>query len=252
VNDSDASDQRDATRSDLAAWDQAADRYAASIGGPDDRIYAMLRDALWDSLGLDLSGLDVLDLGCGHGWLSAHLANAGGRVRGIDGSEALLAHARRLAPMIEFIRADLTKGTLPTDRDYDRIVAHMVLMDLPVLDPILAFVRRVLKPAGRFVFTMPHPCFFNYKTRTDPETGQLYCGVSDYLLAAEWWVETYGGHQHYHRSLTFYIDALRRHSLAVTRFYEPPQVSRDPDPVRGAFYRGIPKFLLVEAHACDL
>jgi hypothetical protein len=98
---------------------------------------------------------------------------------------------------------------------------------------------------------MPHPCFFNYKTRVDPATGQPYCGVANYLAPAEWWVESYGGHRHYHRSLTFYVDALRRHALAVTRLYEPPQVSRDPDPVRVAFYREIPKFLLLEARHCS-
>jgi SAM-dependent methyltransferase len=236
---------------DLAAWDRVADHYATSVGGPDDRIYAMLHEALWESIDADLRGLDVLDLGCGHGWLTALLSAAGARVRGIDGSEALLRRARLTAPTAEFAEYNLVADTLPTDRRYDRIVAHMVLMDLPDVDRTLEFVHEVLRPAGRFVFTMPHPCFFNYKTRSDSETGQLYCGVADYLAPAAWWIESYGGHRHYHRSLTFYVEALRRHALAVTRLYEPPQLSRDPEPDRAAFYRGIPKFLLIEARPCE-
>jgi SAM-dependent methyltransferase len=243
----DRTPHNESSAADLAAWDRAADAYATAVGGADDRIYAMLRASLWECLGTDLRGLDVLDLGCGHGWLSAHLVNAGARVLGIDGSDPLLARARQAAPQADFTRCDLTADTLPTDRTYDRIVAHMVLMDLPDLDHVLSFVRAVLKPDGRFIFTMPHPCFFNYKTRTDPETGALYCGVADYLTPAEWWVESYGGHRHYHRSLTWYFDALRRHTLAVTRLHEPPQLSRDPDPARVTFYRGLPKFILVEA-----
>ena len=236
---------------DLAAWNRAADAYATAAGGPNDRIYTMLRAVLWESLGPDVRGMDVLDLGCGHGWLSAHLVAAGARVHGIDGSQALLAHAREIAPGADFAQYDLAADALPTDRRYDRIVAHMVLMDLPRVDHVLSFVRSVLKPRGRFVFTMPHPCFFNYKTRTDPATGHLYCGVADYLHPAEWWIETYGGHRHYHRSLTFYIDALREHGLAVTRLHEPPQLSRDPAPARVAFYQGIPKFILIEASHCN-
>jgi SAM-dependent methyltransferase len=236
---------------DLSAWNQAADAYAAAVGGPDDRIYNMLRPTLWESLGPDLHDLDVLDLGCGHGWLTAHLVKAGARVRGIDGSEVLLAHARRAVPEAIFAQFDLTVDTLPVDRSYDRIVSHMVLMDLRDVDHVLAFVSAVLKPEGRFVFTMPHPCFFNYKTRTDSGTGQLYCGVSDYLHPAEWWIDSYGGHRHYHRSLTFYFDALRRHGLATTRLVEPPHLSRNPDAPSAAFYRGIPKFLLIEAGRCD-
>jgi SAM-dependent methyltransferase len=247
MSDVDHTPHHEASAADLAAWDAAADQYASTVGGSDDRIYSMLRPALWASLGDDLRGLEILDLGCGHGWLSALMADAGARVRGIDGSDALLAHARRAAPGVEFLRADLTAGPLPTDRHYDRIVAHMVLMDLPDLDRTIAFVRSALAPNGRFVFTMPHPCFFNYKTRMEPDTGELYCGVANYLSPAEWWVETYGGHRHYHRSLSFYFEALSRHGLAVTRVYEPPQVSRDPDPARAAFYLGIPKFILIEA-----
>ena len=233
---------------DIAHWDRLAEDYASRIGGPNDRIYAMLRNAIWTSLGPDVSSLDVLDLGCGHGWLTALLHAAGARVRGIDGSAALLSVARRLSPAIEFEQRDLVADALPTDRDYDRIVAHMVLMDLPDIEPLLAFVRRVLRPTGRFVLTMPHPCFFNYKTREDPATHDLYCGVSDYLSPAEWWIESYGGHRHYHRSLTFYVTALQRHELAVTALFEPPQKSENAE--RAAFYRGIPKFLLLETRPC--
>jgi len=43
---------------------------------------------------------------------------------------------------------------------FDRVVAHMVLMDLPDISPLIACVRRVLRVGGRFTFTLPHPCFF--------------------------------------------------------------------------------------------
>ena len=142
------------------------------------------------------------------------------------------------------LQYDFVADRLPTDRLNDQASAHMVLMDLPDIEPVLTFISRVLRPDGRFVFTMPHPCFFNYKTRQDPTTGDLYCGVNDYLTSAEWWIESYGGHRHYHRSLTFYITPLRRHGLAATALFEPPQESRDGE--RAALYRGIPKFLLVE------
>jgi SAM-dependent methyltransferase len=244
-HDSRAMSSREQAASDIADWDRVADAYATAIGGPDDRIYAMLREGLWSSLGPDVSGLDILDLGCGHGWLSALLASQGARARGIDGSAALLAHARRIAPTVEFVRCDLVADVLPRDREYDRIVAHMVLMDLPAVDPVFSYVSRVLRPDGRFTFTLPHPCFFNYKTRVDPATGELYCGVNDYLTSAEWWIDSYGGHRHYHRSLTFYVSALHEHGLAVTRMLEPPQLSRKPE--NPDFYRAIPKFLMLEA-----
>ena len=38
---------------DIADWDRVAEAYAASIGGPEDRIYTMLRDGPWSSLASD-------------------------------------------------------------------------------------------------------------------------------------------------------------------------------------------------------
>jgi SAM-dependent methyltransferase len=45
----------------------------------------------------DLSGVDAIELGCGTAYVSGWMARRGARVVGIDGSEAQLATARRLA-----------------------------------------------------------------------------------------------------------------------------------------------------------
>jgi hypothetical protein len=121
----------------------------------------------------------------------------------------------------------------------------MVLMDIPDLNKLFQSVRKRLNTGGKFVFTITHPCFFNYKSRRDEATGQLYCGVSDYLQPAEWRIENFGGHRHYHRSLTYYIDCLRNNQLAVTRLYEPAQIPYTTENVE--FHRNIPKFMLIES-----
>ena len=35
----------------------------------------------------------------------------------------------------------------------------MAMMDMPVIEPIASAVSRALKPGGRFVFSVSHPCF---------------------------------------------------------------------------------------------
>jgi 2-polyprenyl-3-methyl-5-hydroxy-6-metoxy-1,4-benzoquinol methylase len=54
---------------DIQDWNRIADTFAQMIGTAEDRIYQQFREVLWASLG-DIRGLNVLDLGCGHGWLS--------------------------------------------------------------------------------------------------------------------------------------------------------------------------------------
>ena len=232
------------TKTDIQDWNRDADVYAQMIGTPDDRIYQQFRDVLWDSLG-DLSGLDVLDIGCGHGWLSKLMLEAGANVWGIDGALALLEKARQNCPGVEFAEWDLINGLPKTDRKYDRMIAYMVLMDVPDLDKLLENVRNGLAEKGKFIFTITHPCFFNYKSRRDEATGEMYCGVKDYLPPAKWRIENFGGHWHYHRSLTYYVEFLRRHRLALTRLYEPEQIAFDVE--NAEFHRNIPKFMLMES-----
>lgn len=231
---------------DIGAWNRIADQYAQMIGTPEDRINAAFREVLWQSLG-DLRGARVLDVGCGHGWLAQAMLAAGAAVTGVDGSSALLAMARQLCPQAEFIEWDLALGLPPLAGragPFDRIVANMVLMDLPELGALLAAVRQALAPAGRFIFTLPHPCFFQQKSERDPATGQMFCRVTGYLQPAVWQIESFGGHRHYHRSLTDYFEALRASRLAVTRLYEPPQMPYSES--NADFRQKIPKFVLIE------
>jgi 2-polyprenyl-3-methyl-5-hydroxy-6-metoxy-1,4-benzoquinol methylase len=229
--------------SDIADWNRIADTYAQIIGTSDDHIYGLFKTVLWESLG-DLQGMSVLDLGCGHGWLSQLMSAHGASVLGIDGSAELLKKAQQACPEVQFTQHDLLLGLTDLGRRFDRIVAYMVLMDIPEIDVLMKSVREALNEAGKFIFILPHPCYFNYKSHRSETTGQMYCAVTSYLQPEVWRIESYGGHSHYHRSLTAYFELLRANQFAVTRLYEPPQMitSTDPDDIR----LKIPKFLLIE------
>src|SRR5205807_6557003 len=42
---------------------------------------------------------------------------------------------------------------------FDAAVCNMALMDIAAITPLLRALYRSLKPRGRFVFSIPHPCF---------------------------------------------------------------------------------------------
>jgi SAM-dependent methyltransferase len=82
------------------AWDIWADEYA----GPGERSWAT-NEFTWGEWGVpeseldvlpDVNGLDVIELGCGTGYISAWLARLGARPVGIDNSPRQLETARRL------------------------------------------------------------------------------------------------------------------------------------------------------------
>lgn len=105
---------------------------------------------------------DILDLACGYGYGSEILA-ASTHVRsyvGIDASEAAIAHAgtRFASPARRFLNASATAIPLP-DASVDAIVSLETLEHLP--DPSLAVAefRRVLRPGGVVVGSVPSRYF---------------------------------------------------------------------------------------------
>lgn len=238
---------------DLADWNQVADQYShqnqatAPIDNTvpiDNTMYTHMQAIFWETIG-DIRGQRVLDLGCGDGWLSGMAHDAGAHVVGVDGSARLLEFARQAHPATEFIEWDLAQGLPPQLGAIDLIVSTMLLMDIPDVTLLFVDLRRVLTENGRFIFTILHPCFFGYKRYYDPIAGEWYRKVTNYQEQQTWREESFGGHNHYHRTLTYYTELLRTNGFAITRLYEPEW---DPGPEKAeAYRRQWPIVLLVEA-----
>ncbi|MFB7368714.1 methyltransferase domain-containing protein [Streptomyces sp. NPDC056222] len=99
-------------------------------------------------------GMDVLDVGCGPGTITADLAAlvAPGRVTAVDAAEDVLEKARATAAErglenVEFTVADVHDLDFPDD-SFDVVHAHQVLQH--VGDPVRALreMRRVCRPGG--------------------------------------------------------------------------------------------------------
>ncbi len=96
-------------------------------------------------------GERILDLGCGDGQLTAQLAESGARVEGVDASASMVAAARRRG--IPVTEASAEK--LPfSNGEYDAVFSNAALHWVRNQDAMLAEVRRVLGPGGRFVAEM--------------------------------------------------------------------------------------------------
>jgi SAM-dependent methyltransferase len=103
----------------------------------------------------DVSGLDVLDLGCGVAYFSAWLARRGARPVGLDVTPAQLETARRMQaeaglsfPLVEASAEDVPLG----DASFDLVLSEYgasIWCDPAVWIPEAA---RLLRPGGRLVF----------------------------------------------------------------------------------------------------
>ncbi len=107
----------------------------------------------------DVSGLTVLDAGCGEGYLSRILMHRGAQVIGIDISSRLVEMARAKDPTdtITYQVADLSQP-LPAYQDhFDLIASFFVLNDVSDYRGFLTTLASVLKRAGRLVLFLNNP-----------------------------------------------------------------------------------------------
>jgi ubiquinone/menaquinone biosynthesis C-methylase UbiE len=100
-------------------------------------------------------GERVLDLGCGAGRFVAALRDAGAEPIGVDIAEAALERARRNAPGAD-LRLMEPDGSLPLEHaSVDLVWCSEVLEHVADTEHTLLEARRVLRPGGRALITVP-------------------------------------------------------------------------------------------------
>lgn len=100
--------------------------------------------------------LQILDIGCGTGWLAVELANRGHMVTGADPSDAMLsiARARPGAELVTWLHSPVEKLSVPARYDLVIMTGHafQTLLEDQAIAKGLASIRSHLVRGGAFAF----------------------------------------------------------------------------------------------------
>ena len=110
----------------------------------------------------DVTGLDVLELGCGGGQNAIVIAKWGAKtVKALDQSIKQLKYARKLASSqnvtIEFIQGSMEDLSMLNNTSVDLIISSHALTYVEHLQDVFVESFRVLRKAGRIVICVLHP-----------------------------------------------------------------------------------------------
>ena len=155
------SDLPESVGANVAEWTQTnaqfTDAQAESAWQPQDLtwgVFGVRDDAIGSPLG-DVSGLDVVELGCGTAYVSAWLARRGARPVGVDVTPAQLATARRCQqefglefPLVEASAEDVP---LPSE-SFDLAISEYGASIWCDPHRWLPEAHRLLRPGGRLWF----------------------------------------------------------------------------------------------------
>jgi 2-polyprenyl-3-methyl-5-hydroxy-6-metoxy-1,4-benzoquinol methylase len=200
----------------------------------------------------DVAGRRVLDAGCGTGYFSRMLARLGAEVTGVEPATAPFEFAvdsERAEPLgIRYLQADLCQlaehsATQDLAKPFDAVVASMVLPAVPDWTGAMRACVRHLRPGGRFVFSVNHPCFEQLAASwLQHGAYQVSEYLADYEIDQQYATD-------FHRPLSAYLNQVIGLGCRIAELAEPGLdaaiAAEDTDGEHP--YAHVPNFLIVAA-----
>ena len=211
-------------------WDRYADEYQATHGdflgdigflwGPEGHTEESLH-----VLG-DVAGRDVLEVGSGAGQCSRWVRSHGGRGWGLDLSLRQLQHSRRIdeesGVHVPSVLGTATALPFPAG-SFDVVFSSFgALQFVSDIDVAVAEASRVLRPGGRFAFSITHPTRWMFPD--DPEEAGLTATQSYWDRTPYVEVDDASGvvaYVEHHRTLGDWVRLLAAHGFVLTDLLEP-------------------------------
>ncbi len=222
--------EEESRRANGPDWDRYADEYQATHGD-------FLGDVgfVWGPEGLTesdagvlgpLADRDVLEVGSGAGQCSRWIRSQGGRAYGLDLSHRQLQHSLRIDDATG-IAVPSVRGTateLPfADGTFDVVFcAFGALQFVADIEQAVAQAARVLRPGGRFAFSITHPTrwmFPDDPTEEGLTATQSYWDRTPYVEVEDTTGVT--AYVEHHRTLGDWVGLLSAAGFRLTALLEP-------------------------------
>lgn len=213
----------------IKRWDLSAEQYAALYSKYGDiNREVLLTPAILKMLGR-VVGKNILDAGCGEGFLSRLMAERGASVTAADYSGKMLEIARECTAAdlrIDYLHANLEHLDMLNDDTFDIVVSCVVVQGIPDYQAAIKEMYRVLQPGGTCILAMTHPCFSSDGGWVKDAKGKkLYWKIDSYFyergFETAWPPDSDNNPINFHRTLTSYFRTIIGTGFMVEDLMEP-------------------------------
>lgn len=171
----------------------------------------------------DVSGMTILDLGCGAGGLSKMLSDAGAKyVLGTDISKNMINEANKIAVKgkLEF-KVMAMEEIDQIHKKFDMVVSSLAFHYVKDFEKMIKDISNLLKPNGLLVFSQEHPMrvcrvYTNEQSKQIDIDGKHYFLISDYQNMGKRVYNWNGTNvEKYHRTIEYIINTLSNSNLHI-------------------------------------
>lgn len=166
---------------------------------------------------LACGGSNILDVGCGEGWLARHLWSQGRNVVGFDGSSQLIDRARELGggSFIALSYGAFARDPERVGRDHHVAVCNFSLLGREVRG-LLSALLHVVAAGGRLVIQTVHPATVEDRPREDGWREETFDPLAPLEFSAMPW---------YFRTRDSWIEELQESGWRIVEVREPQHPS---------------------------
>ena len=194
---------------------------------------------MWELIG-EVAGLKILDAGCGNGYFSRALAQKGAKVTGVDQSRVFIDYCEKVEGEkkqgIRYLAESMENLTTIDSESYDLIISNIVFIDVLHYKKALIELSRVLKPAGRLIWSNLHPVFgrisnifYRIPMDTPRNEERLYVMIDRYFDSGGTKI-SWGSMKpiwQFDRTLSEYSRALKEAGFVIREIIEPKPSNDD-------------------------
>ncbi|QAZ66045.1 class I SAM-dependent methyltransferase [Solidesulfovibrio carbinolicus] len=205
------------------AWNKAAAIRKSQIENGCDITFCDIFLPYYENLTERLSPVSLLEIGCGTGHLLKRIAHHADHAFGIEPSQGMFEVAKAT---LEEINIDLVNCTIENynyPRKFDLIISHLCAQCVGNIKHWFDSIRKTINKSGLFVFSIPHPCFYNeYKSIFMPqeyEYAKELDTVFDLTISLDN-LNVIKNIPYFHRPISTYINQLTLSGFSVKHIDE--------------------------------
>lgn len=165
---------------------------------------------------------NVIDIGTGTGHLAMYLREYCNKMTAIEPSKGMYDVALETLKYSDIALSNICSYNFKTPVPFDIVYSHMCVHTIQSSPDFFRSIRQVILQGGKFIFSIPHPCFY-YKYKNHFNDSYIYMeqmSTSVDLTISKDLDNPLKNIPYFHRPISYYLNLIRETGFTLEKIIE--------------------------------